>query len=402
MNKFSRSFKSLWIGEMVSEFGGAAGGMINGLLLYELTGSKEWMGALWLVYFLPSLVLQGVSSPFLNHVIKEKVLRNIQLIRMGAYVLPAITYLFHSSTLTIIALIVLQCCLGLLQPIYASLSFSILPEICHEKELEEANGLLDGTIRIMSFLAPGIISLLLLISPLYFLYILSSFLFFMSYFSLTRMTTIEKKKVGLWNKKFWWSEMKIGYQTFFQYPQLLKLTLLSASVQFAVGTAMVLSIPFITGDMNGERWEYAIFSGAFPVGYALGTLLLQRISKSSKTMYWGLAGGGLSFLLLYFVPVIQLAWLCELFGGMVFPFFNAQSAAVFQREAPRDRLAQLSSVRLLIMRAAMPLGILFASSALLSTRQSFGVVGAIIILSALYFLFKESMQSPSINKQNTG
>ena len=53
MNKFSKSFKALWIGEIVSEFGGAAGGIINGLLLYELTGSREWMGVLWLVYFIP-------------------------------------------------------------------------------------------------------------------------------------------------------------------------------------------------------------------------------------------------------------------------------------------------------------------------------------------------------------
>ncbi|WP_226793197.1 hypothetical protein [Bacillus sp. B1-b2] len=72
---YSRSFKALWIGEIISEFGGAAGGIVNGLLLYEVTGSKEWMGALWIIYFLPSLVLQGISSPFLNHVLKEKMLK---------------------------------------------------------------------------------------------------------------------------------------------------------------------------------------------------------------------------------------------------------------------------------------------------------------------------------------
>lgn len=48
---YSKSFKALWIGEIISEFGGVAGGIVNGLLLYELTGSKEWMGALWLIYF---------------------------------------------------------------------------------------------------------------------------------------------------------------------------------------------------------------------------------------------------------------------------------------------------------------------------------------------------------------
>jgi hypothetical protein len=85
---YSKSFKALWIGEIISVFAGSAGGIVNGLLLYEITGSKEWMGALWLVYFLPSLILQGISAPFLNHVIKEKLLRNLQLIRSAAYLSP--------------------------------------------------------------------------------------------------------------------------------------------------------------------------------------------------------------------------------------------------------------------------------------------------------------------------
>ena len=38
MKKYSRAFRSLWAGEVVSEFGGAAGAIVNGLLLYELTG----------------------------------------------------------------------------------------------------------------------------------------------------------------------------------------------------------------------------------------------------------------------------------------------------------------------------------------------------------------------------
>ncbi|MGA9288026.1 MAG: MFS transporter, partial [Anaerobacillus sp.] len=92
MKHYLNAFKALWVGEIVSAFGGAAGGIINGLVLYEVTGSREWMGALWLMYFIPSLLLQGVSSPFLNHVEKEKLLRNVQLIRVVAYLLPLLGY----------------------------------------------------------------------------------------------------------------------------------------------------------------------------------------------------------------------------------------------------------------------------------------------------------------------
>ncbi|WGT41094.1 MFS transporter [Lysinibacillus sp. 1 U-2021] len=394
MNKFSNSFKALWIGEIVSEFGGAAGAIINGLLLYELTGSKEWMGVLWLVYFIPSLIFQGISAPFLNHVVKEKMLQNIQLIRAGAYILPLVGYLIGTDVGTILGLVVLQCLLGLMQPIYASLSFSLLPEICKEKELVEANALLDGTIRLMSFIAPGATSLLLLVSPIHFIYGFSSVLFLVSFLALSRIPQSSKKKVATWTKKFWWAEMKEGYRTFFKYPNLFRLTILSSTVQFAVGATMVLSIPFIQGDLNGHSWEYAIFSGSFPVGYAVGMVLLTKLPKTYQTMYLGLIGGGLSFVLLFFVNSVPIAWVCELFGGMVFPLFNAQSAAIFQREAPRDRLIQLSAVRLLFIRVTMPLGILFASSTFLdlSTRQIYAIVGMLIVLPGLFHLLASFSQ----------
>ncbi|MGE7674577.1 MFS transporter [Lysinibacillus sp. NPDC094403] len=394
MNKFSKSFKALWIGEIVSEFGGAAGGIINGLLLYELTGSREWMGVLWLVYFIPSLILQGISAPFLNHVVKEKMLQNIQLVRAGAYILPLVGYLIGTDVGTILGLVILQCLLGLMQPIYASLSFSLLPEICKEKELVEANALLDGTIRLMSFIAPGATSLLLLVSPIHFIYGFSSVMFLVSFLALSRIPQSSKKKVATWTKRFWWAEMKEGYRTFFKYPNLFRLTILSSTVQFAVGATMVLSIPFIRGDLNGHSWEYALFSGSFPVGYAVGMVLLTKLPKTYQTMYLGLIGGGLSFVLLFFVNSVPIAWVCELFGGMVFPLFNAQSAAIFQREAPRDRLTQLSAVRLLFIRVTMPLGILFASSTFLdlSTRQIYAIVGMLIVLPGLFHLLASFSQ----------
>ncbi|MCG3089311.1 MFS transporter [Sporosarcina cyprini] len=388
MKKYSKSFKSLWIGEIVSEFGGAAGAIINGMLLYELTGSREWMGILWLVYFIPSLVLQGISSPFLNHVIKEKVLINIQLIRAGAYLLPLAGFWIGTEKGPIIGLVILQCILGLLQPIFASLSFALLPEVCTDDVLADANGLLDGTLRLMSFLAPGVTSLLLLLLPMYWIYGISAILFFISFLALSRIPQTSPQKVATWTKKFWWSEMKEGYRDFFSYPQLLRLTILSSTVQFAVGATLVLSIPFIQGELGGETWEYGIFKGAFPIGYVLGMFFLTKLPKSPRTMYFGLIGGGISFVLLYFVHTVPFAWLCELMGGILFPLFNAQSAAIFQREAPRDRLAQLSAVRMLFMRVSMPLGILFASLPFitLTIRHVYIGIGSIIILPGLYYL----------------
>lgn len=92
------------------------------------------------------------------------------------------------------------------------------------------------------------------------------------------------------------SETKEGSRSFFSYPELLRLTLLSSTVQFAVGATLVLSIPFIRGILDFEAWEYGIFKGAFPIGYVLGMLLLTKLPKSSRLMYMGLLGIGFASL----------------------------------------------------------------------------------------------------------
>ena len=157
---------------------------------------------------------------------------------------------------------------------------------------------------------------------------------------------------------------------------------------------MVLSVPFIRGVLEGQPWEYAVFKGAFPIGYIIGMLLLTKIPKTAQTMYLGLFGGGLSFILLFFVHSVPFAWVCELMGGMLFPLFNAQSAAIFQREAPRERLTQLSAVRLFFFRVTMPIGILFASSAFfdISTRLTYLIVGMVIVIPALFYLLISVIQ----------
>lgn len=391
MGRYSRSFKALWSGEIISEFAGASGAIVNGLILFELTGSREWMGAMWLLYFVPSLLLQGASAPFLNYVAKEVIIRRVQLIRACAYLFPLAGLLWDSSPAIILGLVVLQVTLGLLAPIYASLSFAILPEICSEDELVDANGLLDGTLRLMGFLAPSLTAVFITFLPLASMYVLSASLFLISFFVLSAVSLpVTSKKIAVWTKKFWFDELKAGIKVFLKIPILVRLSFLSSTVQFAVGATMVLSIPFIRLELGGEQWEYAIFTATFPLGYVLGTILLRFVRKAEWLMYVGLIGGGLSFVLLFFVSTTEMAWLCELFGGIAFPFFNAQSAAVFQRLAPKERLAQLSAVRLLILRASMPLGILFAtlSASFLSIRAVYVCVGLIIIVPGLYVIVR--------------
>lgn len=79
----------------------------------------------------------------------------------------------------------------------------------------------------------------------------------------------------------------------------------------------------------------------------------------------------------------------------MFPLFNARSAAIFQKIAPKDRMAQLSAVRLLFLRVAMPLGIAFASASFLdlSIGQIYIIVGLIIVLPGLFYFLVQLLRN---------
>ncbi len=62
----NRSFFFMWIGSAISELGGAFGTLCNSILVYELTGSEMALSSMWLLYFIPSLILQLISGPFID------------------------------------------------------------------------------------------------------------------------------------------------------------------------------------------------------------------------------------------------------------------------------------------------------------------------------------------------
>ncbi|MFP7159731.1 hypothetical protein SFC34_28315 [Priestia aryabhattai] len=101
----NRSFLYLWIGESISELGGAIGALCNSLWLYELTGSKSAMGILWLTYFIRSLLVQLFIGPMIDRVSRKHVMLSSQVIRSMVFFLPVIlidanTYVDNQSIFT--------------------------------------------------------------------------------------------------------------------------------------------------------------------------------------------------------------------------------------------------------------------------------------------------------------
>lgn len=146
------SFLFMWTGSAISELGGTLGTFCNSIIVYELTGSELALGSMWLIYFIPSLILQLGIGPYIDKWSRKQIMIFSQFTRGVIFLIPLL--MFNLNTLEVWNIYIVQIVIGLIQPLYAPASFSIIPTLIPERLLASVNAYLDGTIRLMSFLAP--------------------------------------------------------------------------------------------------------------------------------------------------------------------------------------------------------------------------------------------------------
>src|SRR5699024_4981958 len=83
----------------------------------------------------------------------------------------------------------------------------------------------------------------------------------------------------------------------------------------------------------------------------------------------------------WYLPAV----ITECIAGIVIAIFNIYNITLIQHIIPNDLLGKVTSVRLLIMRTMLPLGILFATVTVqfLSIRGIYFTIGSVICFTSL-------------------
>lgn len=398
----NRSFLALWLGQAVSELGGAIGALSNSLLVYELTGSKLAMSSFWLVYFIPSLALQLIIGPFIDRWSRKNIMLFSQLTRAFVFLFPIL--MIFCGNLEFWNLLLLQAVIGLIQPLYAPAGTAMIPTLVKEKQLIQANAYIDGTLRLMGFIAPPIGGFLAAwLGPEETLAAASLFFFLSAGFLFTLK---EKRPEYKEERQSWLEQLSGGIRYFFRQRLLAWLGIFLAIVQFGVGVTIVLNVPYIVDELGGSELDYGYFMAAFPLGYFAGSMAAGKLGclTSRRLMMLGaLAAGGVSYIFLSFASTIWAAILIEAAAGLFIPFFNVHNTSLYQKKVPRRLLGNILSVRLFINRGAMMLGVLTGGkfSEVFGIRPMFFMIGAIICISGClgillpYFKFLNDDSSPA-------
>jgi MFS family permease len=392
----NRSFLSVWTGEAVSEIGGSFGALVNSWLAFRLTGSEAALGSMLLTYFLPSLLVQLAAGPYLDRWNRRRVMIVSQWARGAAFLLPLL--MLSLGRLEIWHLFVVSLINGLIQPLYVPASLAFLPAIVPKVHLPYANAYLDGTVRLMMVAAPPLGGLALAAWGDKFTMGIVCTAYFLGGAALLFCEDDTADKAN--PKESWAVQFMAGIRYFRRQPTLLWLGVFLSVVQFAVGAAMVLNPAYVADELQGDSFHYGLFLAGFPCGYFFGSLFAGRL-REHLGRRWIMLGslliGGLTFLALAFIKHIGAAIATELVAGVAAPFFHVHSTSLYQQKVPGELLGRVFSVRLLIIRTAMPLGILLCGflGESWGVRPIFALIGSIICLTSLagillpYFSFLE-------------
>lgn len=373
----NRSFVSTWIGNGISELGGAFGTFCNSILIYQQTGSTMALGSMWLLYFVPSLILQLFIGPYIDRWSRKWIMVLSQWTRGLVFIIPLAALL--AGNLEVWHIYAVQILIGLVSPFYVPANHAIIPTIVKESQLKSANAYIDGTVRLMTFLSPILAGIVIEYIGVLFTLILVSLLLTLSG---TTLLFIQEKRTPLGVRKTWLADFKEGVSFFFAQRIIIWLGVFLAFVQFGVGVTMVTTLPYITEELRGTYIEYGYFMAGFPIGYVLGSILVTKIKYKSRRflMLGSLFIGGTTFLALCFNQSIPFAITTEVIGGIVMAIFSVHNTTIFQQAVPNDLMGKIFSVRLLIIRGSMPLGVLVGGllSDIFGVRPLYLLIGLII------------------------
>ncbi|MFK4468003.1 MFS transporter [Bacillus sp. RC252] len=378
----NRSFFFMWIGSAISELGGAFGTLCNSILVYELTGSKTALSSMWLLYLIPSLILQLISGPFIDKWSRKWIMIFSQWMRASVFLLPLV--MLVTSGIEVWHIYVVQIIVGLITPLYTPASQAITPTVVNKEQLQDANAYIDGMTRLMMFLAPVIGGIVIKFIGIE---LTLSFVCMCLFISGGLLLFIKEKRVQQEIRKTWIEQFLHGFTYFFTKPIIVWLGIFLTFVQFGVGVTMVTNLPYIKDELSAGYAEYGYFMAGSPLGYVVGSILVGKVTYKSRRilMLGGLFIGGLTYISLGFNHSIIIAVIIEVIAGICISFFNVHNTTICQQTVPNNMIGKVFSVRLFFIRSAMPLGVLLGGilSEMWGVRVLYFIIGSIICVTSL-------------------
>jgi MFS family permease len=377
----NRSFVFLWMAQGASGLAQTFAAFILSWLVYGLTGSKVAMGSIWVAYMAPSITVQLLAGPYLDRWNRRRVMIFSQWTRAAIFVAPAVLYplglleLWHLYTVSVI--------LGSVDPLFSPSSMAFVAEILPREHLMKGNSILEGTAQALMLAGPALGGLLVTFfgaAP-----VLGSLIFFLALAGVLLCLIPGGGRHQSKQKETWFVQFREGLQFFRCYPVLFWVGIVLMLTNFSHSAAFPMYLPFVLEELQGNAFQYGLFTSAFSVGMVLGSIvtgILKEPGDRRKVMLGSLFASGLLLESLGWQYTYALALAAVLGMGFFSLTFTINNTTFYQRRVPENLRGRVFAVRILLAQAGSPVGAALGGvfAEFLGVRVLFMMLGALAVL----------------------
>lgn len=404
MNKlWTKDFKIITIGSIISMLGNSVAGFAISLLVLDLTDSTLLFSLFMVVYNLPKIVAPLFAGPYLDRFSRKKMIYTLDFISAFIYLIMFVLLSIKWFNYPIFLMIVLF--IGTIDGIYAVAYESFYPNLVSEGNFSKAYSISSMIYPLASLMLPVASVIYENSGSAAPLFAFNAVTFFLAAVFETQIgykeNHIKENTDGEDNRGFSYMSYKADFKEGLDYMRaekgLLAITIYFCITMFASGGLNVLHLPFFKN--NPELFSniplnsvtlYTIISSFGVVGRLIGGMIHYKyrypVPKKFLIAIWVYTViAFLEAFQLYF-PVVLMAASFFLIGIMGVTSFNIRISAT-QSYVPDDKRGRFNGTFQMIVSAGNIIGQLLAGFLGDLYQERHVILGFMIInILAIYFI----------------
>lgn len=365
---FNKNFNLIVLGQIVSILGSSL--LRFGLSTYILdtTGRADIFAALYAISSIPLLF-----SPIGGAIADRFNRKNLMVIFDFISSVIIFTFICLLSTLnnSIILIGVIMVLLSIISSMYQPTVQASIPLIANEKDLEQANGIVNGISSLSSMFAPVLGGLLYGLIGIKMLLIVSCIAFFLSaVMEMFIHIPFNKRKVNGSIVSTIVSDMKEGFSYVIKQSYISKAMILAASLNLFLTPFLLVGIQYILRiTMHSSNNMYGIGIGIIEFSSVLGALSIGLFAKKMKmnTLYrWLMLISILMIpmaisisplmLRLGYYPSFILLFICVIPIAMSMTIITIFVLTIVQKQTPNELLGKVMATVTAVSQCVAPVG----------------------------------------------
>src|ERR1041384_1950555 len=375
-----RSFRYLWVGQLISSMGSALTTLAASILVYRVTSSALSVGLMLIATAGPTVLIGLIAGVFVDRYDRKRVMLISDLLR--AMLIFLIPFLIPSNVNWLYVIVALAS--GITQ-FFDSAHASVLPEIASDRELSAANALMAissvGSTTI-GFAEAGLIASSLNISWAFYLDALSFFIsalliFFTSVPSLPDVENTSIQAIG--------QNLRAGLNVVSRIPILRSLFIVVTPIFLIFGLQNSLLLPFSLRELNATEFHFELQQAAEAIGVAIGSLMMARLADRLREGQW-LAMSYLSMAVATLFYSLSQAVSMAIFLMGISGLLNAPSfigrQLVIQRATPREMRGRVNSAFFVVRDVMLVIGMALAGLADVFNVRTLFIISSVALLFA--------------------